>query len=125
MGIEVAGANRHDSKLLEDTFEKVPIDLPEPDKDNKQHLCLDKGYDYENIRELVEQWAYTPHIRSRGEEKKKIENDPDYKPRRWVVERTHSWFNKYRRILVRWEKKKSNFLALIQMAAFFIIYNKL
>jgi putative transposase len=125
LGIAVAGANRHDSKLLEDTFEAVPIDLPEPDAESKQHLCLDKGYDYDFIREVVEVWAYTPHIRSRGEEKQAKENNPAYKARRWVVERTHAWFNKFRRILVRWEKKKENYVALLHLAAFLIIFNKL
>lgn len=125
LGMVVAGANRHDSKLLEDTFEAVPLDLPEPTQEQPQHLSLDKGYDYAFIREILDAWAYTPHIRSRGEEKQHKANNPDYQARRWVVERTHSWFNKFRRILVRWEKKKLNYLALLHLAAFFIIYNQI
>ena len=135
LGMVVAGANRHDSKLLEDTFESVPIDLPEPDEAYKQHLCLDKGYEVDPgmkpvvhndfIREVVENWAYTPHIRSRREEKQAKADNPAYKARRWVVERTHAWFNKFRRILVRWEKKKDNYVALLHLAAFLIIFNKL
>jgi putative transposase len=33
-----------------------------------QNLCLDKGYDYPQVRELAEWWGYTAHIRSRSEE---------------------------------------------------------
>ena len=43
-------------------------------------------------------------------------------PRRWVVERTHSWFNRYRRILIRWEKKPRNYLALLHFTSAIIAF---
>jgi len=49
-------------------------------------------------------------IKSRGEEWKAIKL-PGYRARRWVCERTHSWMNRFRRVLTRWEKKLDNFLA--------------
>lgn len=63
------GANRHDMKLTEATLESIPIKRPKPRPYHRQHLCLDKGYDYDEVRELVEAFGYTAHIRSRGEEK--------------------------------------------------------
>ncbi len=33
-----------------------------------------------------------------------MENNPAYKARRWVVEVTHSWMNRFRKLLVRFEK---------------------
>jgi putative transposase len=54
-----------------------------------------------------------PHVRSRGEEKQAKELIPDFRARRWVVERTHSWLNRSRRLLVRWEKKVENYLAFL------------
>ncbi len=45
--------------------------------------------------------------------------------RRWVVEAAHSWFNRFRRLLVRWEKKAANSLGFVQLAAILIIYRKL
>ena len=30
---------------------------------------------------------------------------PRYGARHWIVERTHSWKNRFRRLLIRWEKK--------------------
>ena len=41
------------------------------------------------------------------------------------MEVAHSWFNRFRRLLIRWEKKGQNYLALVQLAAVLIIYRKL
>jgi putative transposase len=79
------------------------------------NLCLDKGYDYEEVREIIERWGYVGHIPPRDERKRIIHDIPDYKPRRWVVERTHSWMNRFRRLLIRWEKKAENYLAMIHL----------
>lgn len=86
----VDGANRHDMKLAGPTLESIVIARPEPTEEDPQHMCMDKAYDFPEVRELLEEDGYTAHIRSRGEEslcKKKI---PGYRARRWVVERTHS-----------------------------------
>jgi IS5 family transposase len=79
-------------------------------------VCLDKGYDYAEVRELCDEFGLTPHIRSRGEEKKELERDPDHRARRWVIERTHSWLNRFRGLLIRWSKKPANHRALLQLA---------
>ena len=121
LAVSVAGANAHDSTLLIDTLRAVVIE-PAPDQVGLQHLCLDKGYDYGFVEEIALDFGYTPHIRTRGEEKH--EKQEGKKPRRWVVERTHSWLNRFRRLLVRWEKKQANYLAFLQLAAFLIIYKQ-
>jgi putative transposase len=46
----------------------MPIERPKPTRKRPQALCLDKGYDYNEVRELVEEFVFTAHIRSRGEE---------------------------------------------------------
>lgn len=51
--------------------------------------------------------------------KKKI---PGYRARRWVVERTHSWLNRFRRLLIRWDKKLENYLALLHLACAWITF---
>ena len=63
---------------------------------------MDKGYDYPDIRELVKDYGYTAHIRSREEENIKI---PGFRARRWVVERTHSWLNRFRRLFKDGKRK--------------------
>ncbi len=66
--------------------------------------------------ELVGELGFTAHIRSRGEEAKAIEREAGFRARRWVVERTHSWLNRFRGLLIRWSKKPQNHRALLQLA---------
>jgi transposase len=60
----------------------------------------------------------------RGEESKTLPEDPNYKPRRWVVERVHSWINRFRRLLIRWEKKPENYEAMLQFACGIIAWEQ-
>jgi transposase len=87
-----------------------------------QNLCLDKGYDYDEVRSLAKEFRFTAHIRSRGEEAKLIRRSARFKARRWVAERTHSWMNRYRRILIRWEKKPENYTAMLHLTLGCIAY---
>ena len=93
-------------KLVERTLEAAMVQRPEPTAYQPQNMCLDKGYDYPEVRKLVAAWGYTGHIKSRGEEQAEKRSIPGYRARRWIVERTHSWLNRFRRLLIRWEKKK-------------------
>lgn len=122
IGLTVAGANRHDMKLVRPTLESIVVKRPQPTAEQSQHLCLDKGYDYDEVRAIVAEFGFTAHIRSRGEEAKAIAQAADKKARRWVVERTHSWMNRFRRILVRWEKKPENYIALLHFACALIAF---
>jgi len=122
LGIAVEGANRNDFKMARATLESVPIPRPEPTPEEPQGLCLDKGYDYDEVRQLAAAFGYTAHIRARGEEAQAIKREAGYKARRWVVERTHSWLNRFRRILIRWEKKPENYLAMLHLACALVTY---
>jgi putative transposase len=122
LGIAVEGANRNDFKMAQATLESVPIPRPEPTPEEPQGLCLDKGYDYDEVRQLAAAFGYTAHIRARGEEAQAIKREAGYKARRWVVERTHSWLNRFRRILIRWEKKPENYLAMLHLACALVTY---
>ena len=55
-------------------------------------------------------------------EKKEKKEIPDYRARRGVVERTHSWMNRLRRLLIRWEKKAENYLAMLRFACSWITF---
>jgi putative transposase len=125
LGVVIDGANRHDAKLLEATIEAIVVDRPDPEE-HPQHLCLDKGYDNPSGREAASDAKYIPHIRQIGEEKLAVKaKHPDGKPRRWVVERTISWLNRCRAILVRYAKKGRNYLGYIQLACGLIWYRRL
>lgn len=124
IGLAVAGANRHDMKLVEATLQSIPVERPKPTPEAPQGLCLDKGYDYPQVETLVAEYGYTAHIRHRGEEATAKREIPGYRARRWVVERTHSWINRFRRLLVRWEKKVENYEAMLHLAFIWITYKR-
>jgi len=122
IGLAIDGANRHDSKMVQATLESIPVKRPKPTRKKPQGMCLDKAYDYDNVRDLVKEFGYTAHIKARGEEAQAIKHQAGFKARRWVVERTHSWMNRFRRILTRWEKKPENYLALLHLVCSIITY---
>ena len=121
----IAGANVHDTKLLTQTLEAIVVERPEPTGKEKQHLCLDKGYDNPTGRNAVAETNYTPHLRRIGEEKFDGKKRKRRKARRWVVERTLAWLSKCRGLLVRYEKKSKNYLAQFQFACALLWYRKL
>ena len=57
-----------------------------------------RGVRKREVRALAREFGFTAHIRSRGEEKKLLAREAGFRARRWVVERTHSWLNRYRAI---------------------------
>ncbi len=122
VGLTVEGANRHDKKLVEATLESIPVDRPEPTEEHPQGMCLDKGYDYDDTRALVREFGFTAHVRARGEEAKALKREAGYRARRWVVERTHSWMNRFRRVLIRWEKKVENYFGMLHFVCAWITY---
>jgi len=114
-------------KLAEATLASIPKDAcrPKPDAKHPQGLCLDKGYDYDEVRDIAVTFRFTAHIKARGEEAKEIKKNARAKARRWVVERTHSWMNRFRGILIRWNKKPENYIAMLHLAFAFIIYGRM
>ena len=122
VGVAVDGANRHDMKLVRPTLDSVVIARPEPTLEQPQGMCLDKGYDFDEVRRTLEEFGFTAHIRSRGEEAKAIKREAGFRARRWVVERTHGWLNRFRRILVRWDKSPENYIAFLHFACALIAF---
>ena len=116
VGLAVDGANRNDMKLFRATVEAIPVARPAPTPEQPQGLCLDKGYDFDEVRQSLQEFGFTAHIRSRGEEARAIKREAGFKARRWVVERTHSWMNRFRRILIRWDKSADNYIAFLHFA---------
>lgn len=124
LAVVVAGANAHDTKLLAATLGAIVVERPVPSEEEPQHLCLDKAYDNPTGEAAVAAHHYVPHIRRIGEEKLDDSGEKRYPARRWVVERTLAWLSKCRAILVRYDKKASNYLALIKLACMLIWYRR-
>ena len=82
------------------------------------------GYDNPTGHGTVAAFQCCPHIRRIGEEKLDRWGEKTFPARRWVVERTLSWLSKCRAILVRYDKKTSNYVALIQLACALLWYRR-
>jgi len=114
--VVIAGANTNHHKLMRQTLEAIATARPQPSPEALQNLCLDKGYDDDKPRALAREFAFTVHLRTRGEEMRERVRHAGAKARRGVVERTHSWLNRFRCILIRREKKPENDLARLHFA---------
>lgn len=122
IGLAIDGANRHDMKLVRATLTSLVVARPEPTQQQPQGMCLDKGYDYDEVRAILTEFGFTAHIRSRSEEAHELAAEAGKCARRWVVERTHSWMNRFRRLFVRWEKKPEHYLAFLHFACALIAF---
>ena len=124
LGVAVAGANRNDHLVLEQTLDGSPAGGPKPAVASEQGLWLDKGDAYAAVEATVRSYGYVPHIVPRDAERQLRETIPGYRARRWPVERTHSWMNRFRRILVRWEKKIENYTGMVHLVCAFIAFKQ-
>jgi transposase len=122
IGLAVAGANRNAMKLVRATIESLPVVRPTPTPEHPQGMGMDKGYDDEEVRETVREFGFPAPIRSRGEEAQALKRETGFKARRWVVERAHSWMNRFRRVLIRWDKSAANSLAFLPFACALIAF---
>jgi putative transposase len=120
VAVALTAANRPDKETIGALLDARVVRAP---GHIEQHLCLDKGYDYADAERAVRRRRYRPHIRRRGEERRACR--PGARPRRWVVERATSWFNRCRKLLIRWEKKPQNYLALVHFAAAIVVWRAL
>ena len=120
VSVAVAGASARYETLEADPEDQVVVARPE----GTQNLCLDKGYDNPTGHGTVAAFQYCPHIRRIGEEKLDRWGEQTFPARRWVVERTLGWLSKCRAILVRYDKKASNYVGLIQLACALLWYRR-
>ena len=120
----VTGANRHDMKKLGALLDATVV---EPAPTGPPQLALDRGYDYQACRDDAVARGFTPHIPPRASPDRPLPPPGDparHPPRRWVVEAAHSWFNRFRRLLTRSEKRAATYLGFVQLAAALIVYRK-
>ena len=131
----ITSANTHDVTVAIETIDNMVIKRQSSsssssttttttyrNKKIKQNLCLDKAYHSKEVEQEIIKRGYNPHIRHRREEKLFQKKHP---VRRWVVERTNSWHNRFRKLFTRYEKKDENYLGLVQLANSLIVYRRL
>ena len=125
LSIIVTGATRHDVSQLAAVLDGLVVQRPAPPARRSQHLCADAGYTGTPARCLIEEHGYIPHVKGRGQEADEKRQDPTKRARRWIVEVAHSWFNRFRKLLVRYEKLERSFLGLNHLAAAIIAFRKI
>lgn len=111
LAVILSGANVHDSKRLLEVVDAIPLIYTgrsghprfRPDK-----LHADKGYDYAVCRRALRLRNIVPRIARRGQDSR--ERLGRF---RWVVERTLSWLNQFRRLKVRYERRADIYLAFV------------
>ena len=145
ISVVISSATTHDIKLVTDVVDNAVIKRPSSYKTKKigrgrrrnQHLCLDKAYNSKQEEQELIKRGYVLHIptkRKRDKNEKEEEdkvtrqhcsNRKKYSAKRWVVERTNSWHNRFRKLFTRYEKKVENYLGLVQLSCCMIIYRKI
>ena len=125
LAIHITGANEHDKWSVDDLVIHIVVKRPY----SEQHLCADKGYDYEDVHQFVDNQSYQSHIKHRRrrnepkEDECPIPGEKSFPARRWVVERTLGWMAKRRSIKIRWCKKPENWFAFLKLASADILLN--
>jgi transposase len=114
----------NDSKRLEQVLKAIAVSRPMPTARRSKHLCADAGYRGAELQRIIEWHGYIPHVVDRRQESNAKRRHPGKKARRWVVEVCHSWFNRFRKLLVRYEKLERSFMALNHLAAAIIAFRK-
>ena len=125
LSLVVTGANRHDVSQLEAVLDAIVVKRPQPPKRRSKHLYADAGYAGAPALAIIAKHGYIPHVKGRGQEADELKRDPKKKARRWIVEVAHSWFNRFRKLLVRYEKLDRSFIALNHLAASIMAFRKI
>jgi len=110
-------------RLLVPTLDHLVCRRPTPRPYHRHHLCADKGYVGEPAAAAIRARAYIPHVRQRGE-RPPPRRRRRHPARRWVVERTLSWLNRFRKLLVRFEKRARSYEGLLELACALIVYRQ-
>ncbi len=124
LSIIVTAANVNDSKRLEQVLKEIVVKRPMPVKRRSKHLCADAGYRGAELKRIIEWHGYIPHVVDRSQEAAAKKRQPHKQARRWIVEVCHSWFNRFRKLQVRYEKLHRSYMALNHLAAAIIAFRK-
>jgi len=73
---------------------------------------------------VLTELGFPAHSRARGAEAKARKAAAGCKARRWGVERTQSWMTRFRRVLIRWDKKVDNDLGVLHLVCASMTYHQ-
>jgi putative transposase len=126
LGVVLSPANRTDMKLAAAVLDSVVVPRPAPTAGHPQHLCRDKGFDFPETDQAAQARGYRVHTARTRRRGKPAPPSPApatrHPARRWVIERTNSWHNRFRKLRIRYEKQADNYLGLVHFACTLIVY---
>lgn len=122
LGCAVGPGNKNDTKLFERTVQSIPTQFQ---SNGDQECWLDAIYDTREVRAICFKYGLKPRISRHPRRKRAEPVRPLPKGVRWVVERSHSWINRFRRLFVRFDKIVDNYLAFIKFAAAINVFRRL
>jgi transposase len=122
IGIHVDSANPSEVKLLLPTLSTLNLKTGQ-----MKRLIADKSYDSNAIRKMLKDRGIEPIIPARRNNRKATNQDGRklrrYR-RRWIVERTTAWLQNFRRLVVRYERSVTIYIALVHMACALIVLKR-
>jgi transposase len=124
LSLVASGANKHDSYLLRATLAAIVCSRPAAGSGCMETLCADAAYVGFPALAASRIHNYQLNVKTRRQESDEKRNDPGKQARRWVVERTHSWLNRFRKLLVSFEKTEASYTALLSLAAALICWRQ-
>jgi IS5 family transposase len=123
LSVVISAANRNDCKMLEAAIDAIPPvynGRPGGPRFRPDKLHADKGYDFAFCRRALRKRGIAARIARRG-----FDSKERLGRHRWVVERTLAWFNRYRRLRVRYERRADIHLAFLLIACSMICLKQL
>ena len=123
LAVTISASNVHDSQWMLRTVDAIPpirTGMPGRPRKRPAKLHANKAYDARSLRDSLRRRGITPRIARRG-----IESKERLGRVRWVVERTLSWLNRYRRLKIRYEQRPEVHYAFLKLGCILICLNKL
>ena len=122
LSVVVTAANVNDSPMLPSLLNNCAVVRPLSSSLKPQHLCLDAAYDNAPAHRVLLTENYQGHIAPRGGRDETLERHESGQARRWVVEVVHAWHDRFRRLVVNWEKTIESRYAFLCLANALIAY---
>jgi transposase len=120
--VKLTGANRHDSQEALNLVDMIPpiAGLKGRPRRRPRQIFADRAYDAQWIRKGLRERGIQPFLARRN-----TEHGSGLGKKRWVVERTFAWFNQFRRLRVRYEKRADIHEAFLTLGCILICWNSL
>ena len=121
LAVHATSASPHEVTLVEATLAQT-VTMGRP-----QRLIGDRAYDSDPLDQRLAAQGLemiAPHRTNRSRAPTQDQRALRRYQRRWKIERLFAWLNKYKRILVRWDRSLNHFLAFVHLACAMILMRR-